>query len=302
MRLEQRIGRVDRIGQTRTVHAIHLVANDTGEMRILERLRARVAQARADIGASDPVGDVREVRGEADHIARLVVAGKGGDEPVASPDAELTTPVAHLATPDFRAVAICEAARLQQARAIVSRSRREPESPFVSSWTHAPLLVRSARAGLQEILAAKSLLVWRLSWDDEAGRAIESHLMAVVIEGVPRPATPSAARHRVQEMADHLAPTIEILGAKWREASAAAIRAFVDARLARERAILLQIGDTPAERFQPGLFDRRADRLQRLVRQEAADLTRQLSARLAFVERMSTAHARPPSLLLAVVP
>ena len=59
MRLEQRIGRVDRIGQTRTVHAIHLVAAATGEMRILERLRARVAQARADIGAPDPVGDLR---------------------------------------------------------------------------------------------------------------------------------------------------------------------------------------------------------------------------------------------------
>src|SRR6185436_1020372 len=43
MRLEQRIGRVDRIGQLRTVHAFHLVAGNTGEVRILERLRAKVA-------------------------------------------------------------------------------------------------------------------------------------------------------------------------------------------------------------------------------------------------------------------
>src|SRR4029453_15599911 len=41
MRLEQRIGRVDRIGQTRTVHAIHLVAEATGEMRILDALWPR---------------------------------------------------------------------------------------------------------------------------------------------------------------------------------------------------------------------------------------------------------------------
>ena len=106
----------------------------------------------------------------------------------------------------------------------------------------------------------------------------------------------------MQELAEHLAPTIEGLSVKWREASAASLRAFVDARLARERAILLQIGDTPDERFQPGLFDRRADRLHRLLREEAAELRRQLSARLAFVERMSAAHARPPSLLLAVLP
>jgi superfamily II DNA/RNA helicase len=40
-RLEQRIGRVDRIGQLRTVHAIHLIARDTGEPLILGRLRTR---------------------------------------------------------------------------------------------------------------------------------------------------------------------------------------------------------------------------------------------------------------------
>ena len=37
MRLEQRIGRVDRIGQRRAVHAVHLIARHTGEPRILGR-------------------------------------------------------------------------------------------------------------------------------------------------------------------------------------------------------------------------------------------------------------------------
>jgi SNF2 family DNA or RNA helicase len=73
MRLEQRIGRVDRIGQGRTVHAFHLIAGGTGETRILSRLRARVAAAKADLGAPDPFGDDEERA-----IARLVVAG---DEP-----------------------------------------------------------------------------------------------------------------------------------------------------------------------------------------------------------------------------
>ena len=33
MRLEQRVGRVDRIGQSRRVHAFNLIARDTGELR-----------------------------------------------------------------------------------------------------------------------------------------------------------------------------------------------------------------------------------------------------------------------------
>jgi superfamily II DNA/RNA helicase len=47
MRLEQRIGRVDRIGQRRAVHAFHLVAGGTGETRLLAHLKTRVASAQA---------------------------------------------------------------------------------------------------------------------------------------------------------------------------------------------------------------------------------------------------------------
>jgi len=68
MRLEQRIGRVDRIGQRRTVHAFHLIATGTGEPRILRRLAQRIAAAQAEIGAPDPVGIDEELA-----IARLVI-------------------------------------------------------------------------------------------------------------------------------------------------------------------------------------------------------------------------------------
>jgi SNF2 family DNA or RNA helicase len=68
MRLEQRIGRVDRIGQTRTVHAFHLIATGTGEWRILRRLTQRVAAAQAEIGAPDPIGIDEELA-----IARLAI-------------------------------------------------------------------------------------------------------------------------------------------------------------------------------------------------------------------------------------
>jgi superfamily II DNA or RNA helicase len=82
MRLEQRIGRVDRIGQQRTVHAFHLVAQDTGEARIAERLRSRVAAAAADIGASDPLGNDMTIArtaigGDQVHDAEDTEAGGG---------------------------------------------------------------------------------------------------------------------------------------------------------------------------------------------------------------------------------
>jgi superfamily II DNA or RNA helicase len=74
MRLEQRIGRVDRIGQGRTVHAFHLVAGGTGEARILSRLEARVAAAQTDIGAPNPMGADGERA-----VARLVITGAEND-------------------------------------------------------------------------------------------------------------------------------------------------------------------------------------------------------------------------------
>jgi hypothetical protein len=55
MRLEQRIGRVDRIGQRHTVHAINLLASGTVEAAILARLARRLDRARHTVGAIEDV-------------------------------------------------------------------------------------------------------------------------------------------------------------------------------------------------------------------------------------------------------
>lgn len=54
VRLEQRIGRVDRLGQTRRVHAVQLVGRDTTEERLMGRLAARSAAAEATLATSAP--------------------------------------------------------------------------------------------------------------------------------------------------------------------------------------------------------------------------------------------------------
>src|SRR5690606_32498208 len=57
MRLEQRIGRVDRIGQTRTVRAINLVLEDSVEHRVLEVLEEKLKVIFDELGI-DKTGDV----------------------------------------------------------------------------------------------------------------------------------------------------------------------------------------------------------------------------------------------------
>jgi len=51
VRLEQRTGRVDRIGQRRRVHTFHLVAHDAGERAVADRLEARRTDAQTDLEA-----------------------------------------------------------------------------------------------------------------------------------------------------------------------------------------------------------------------------------------------------------
>jgi superfamily II DNA or RNA helicase len=58
VRLEQRIGRVDRIGQTRTVHVTLLVLDDAGDDRIRNALTRRVRAARQVGAAPATLGDL----------------------------------------------------------------------------------------------------------------------------------------------------------------------------------------------------------------------------------------------------
>jgi superfamily II DNA or RNA helicase len=76
MRLEQRIGRVDRIGQRRRVHAFHLVAAGTGEARLLDRLSVRVSRAGARVGAPNPLNRPARVDGRRGRTAHRSSAGR----------------------------------------------------------------------------------------------------------------------------------------------------------------------------------------------------------------------------------
>jgi len=66
MRVEQRIGRLDRIGQENVVHVFNLYAEDTIEERVLDVLETRINAFEDTVGGLDPIlgeteGDLREI-------------------------------------------------------------------------------------------------------------------------------------------------------------------------------------------------------------------------------------------------
>ena len=119
VRLEQRVGRVDRIGQGRTVHAVHLVANATFETELMARLAARVGRARAALGSiGSPLGPLDDMV-----IADAVI--RGTDLPPA--EAEMEQPAA-CAEATILVPHLIEDAKAECVRAAQSRDWRRAAS------------------------------------------------------------------------------------------------------------------------------------------------------------------------------
>ncbi len=150
MRLEQRIGRVDRIGQTRRVHVFHLLAAHTSEVRILQRLAAKVARAQTDVGASDPLGSLDPPASVAPVFLRL------------------------------QAEANVEHARLSLARRFSTLSRL-PARP-TDAADECPLVTIARRRRVRMLLAGRTLAIFRSTLADEAGRIVAAHLTAALID------------------------------------------------------------------------------------------------------------------------
>jgi superfamily II DNA or RNA helicase len=152
MRLEQRIGRVDRIGQSRRVHALNLVGHGTGESHVLERLQRRVARARATVAAPDPVG----VDVAADFAAT------GG-----------TT----IVNPDFSRKATAEASRLN-----LCRSMAQPTDLLALKVLEAaPWWMARARRVARETLAGRAIYVFRVLVGNDLGTVAASQIVAVAV-------------------------------------------------------------------------------------------------------------------------
>jgi hypothetical protein len=245
MRIEQRIGRVDRIGQRRRVHACHLVAARTAESKILDRLKHRIEVAQSVIGGPDPLGHDDERL-----VARLVVLGDA-PEPV-----QLRTA---LVPPDGavdRAAAIDEAARIHAMRPFIEASAASYDST-------GPLILIAHRGRTRRQLGSDLLMLWQVAAENADGRIVERRLISVLVSGYfPRERwTPARLASIFDAIDPELRSRITATASSWREEVERVDAAFRSMRSGRERAIAGAIGTKRPMAYQAGLFDRRAERV-----------------------------------------
>jgi len=314
MRLEQRIGRVDRIGQRRAVHAFHLIATGTGETRMLDRLKDRIARARADIGAPDPIGaeDDRD-------MARLVIVGATDEDVRLEPDATdgcatgASTPLASLdetpepdiggvrLQPDFRTESVAEANRLTLARAW---TRADDDAARVLVESDGPWVLRARRSATRASLGHRAILLWAVGCEDACGRLVESTCVPIVIPltNWQRLRDRASVEHWLRWIGREGRALVETATADWHVAASRTVRAFVSTRLARERVIADRWSTTESGAFQPSLFDRRAERARSMATTDRQAASRRQSARINELVSSAVVTAASPRLLLVLVP
>jgi superfamily II DNA or RNA helicase len=292
MRLEQRIGRVDRIGQRRTVHAVHLIGARTGETRILARLQARIAKARTEIGAPDPVGADEELA-----VTQLVLAGTADEQPGAT--AQDSDPHARV-TPDLRDAAVAEVYRVDCAHALVRRNHGRGDRCLGVDGPWIARVPRHARSAL----GGRIVLLWRIGCDNADGRIVESTLVPIAVHMDKLP--PLRDRAWVEELLPRVESDVRTAldraTADWRADATRVVRDLVATRIARGRAILDTRTVNHSETFQPGLFDRRLERSRLLAAaaQAATDVDR--ASRLAATEHDFRIVSESAELLLVFIP
>jgi superfamily II DNA or RNA helicase len=261
MRLEQRIGRVDRIGQRRTVHVLHLIGRDTREPQMLKRLQARLAQAGTDVGSADPLGTDSESPA-AEHVPLSAAALSLARE------------------------AIGEAARILAARSLVRTGDRQALEQLDSQG---PAVASSHRWKTRAAIGTRrALLLWRAASQDATGRTVASRLITLAVD-----------RRDVDRVNESVGMYIDRSIAAWRHDAEGVHRAFTLTRLLREQHIAA-LRPSIVSGFQPGLFDRRIERAQMAVVAAERDSRDDHAGRLAALERALEPTTATPQLLLVL--
>jgi superfamily II DNA or RNA helicase len=285
-RLEQRIGRVDRIGQQRAVHAITLVARDTAEDLVIANLSRRLARVVATLGERDRLGAfLTDAR-----TAGLVIGDTSTDLPGAAAEVA-AAPVSR--QPAVSAAAHAAADQLRLARTVQPGAGHAPSAS-------SDLLVSNLRAS--SLLRAGVVLVMRCTARSEEGDVAAHRVVALHASGnPPKPPTPAAARAMAATAIASFPDTRQVVSdlPSWFEDVQRIHHASIDRRVARERALLHR----PAARLsvQRGLFDRRALRAAEEVSGAERDIQSAHHRRLEALEHLRPLHLSciPVAVLIA---
>ncbi|MGE4055852.1 MAG: C-terminal helicase domain-containing protein, partial [Vicinamibacterales bacterium] len=273
-RLEQRIGRVDRIGQRHTVHAFHLIAAGVGEEGILTSLQQRLTRARHDIAVADPLATTMP---EASDTAAVWTEPSSRVFPVIDPSSEFS--------------------RLSLLRALPRANGHEnlagPSGPAIV------LASRRLRARLRGALLA----VVSSTLENSVGLRVAHRVSAVVLD------CRTAMRRRLDhQQVDRLVANIERHflrfdpdAGMWRERSRHTHLDLLTRRLAREREIEAAAA-RHAGALQAGLFDRRAERAADAAADQERLRREQSALRLAQLHRSMQLNDMISRVALILVP
>jgi superfamily II DNA or RNA helicase len=264
-RLEQRTGRVDRIGQTRVVHNILLVASDTAERLVLAPLVRKAARARHVMPSEAHLLE----RLSESRVASAILDGTSLDAGDASVAA-----VPFLPQTDLPLVAQKEAARVAEIRTWQQVSTRE------SSQSGIPAVALRARRGF---LQNGVIRIYKLTVSAEDGAIVHTEFVAVHEQREIRHAhTPSDVRHTVRAL--NLCGSDDELLELFHDRIADVSRscAQVGAALSEREMVVSAPAISSAQQLvQRGLFDRRSEsasqnraRVNAAVLEEAAHRVR----------------------------
>jgi superfamily II DNA or RNA helicase len=254
-RVEQRVGRVDRIGQQRPVHASLLIANHPAEAGVLAGLARRALSARRRFGGSLLDGLVPPDRLT---LASMLLAGEPIAVPSSAPD---PVPLVTTWARGGRALA----SLLTTKRRLVARWRGRIEPGRRPAMT----TLRSGNAAMAP--RTPCVAIFGAPIVTRAGDVLESHCLAVAIPHGP----PSLLVH--PEVRAWLAA---LAGARLlaRVRRVRRLMAQASAHAAVDRAIVSSLRTlTPAD-LQPGLFHQRSGRTVPARAQRIADAAADLEA------------------------
>ena len=239
VRLDQRAGRVDRIGQLRKVHAIRLVAAGTCEESVLARLAVRIDRMRDALGAMpDEQGVAESVLGAA------AIPTVGPSTPIAS------TGLVHI---DLRREAAEEAERLAGAKAWLAASDDYPGSrPVIAR-------LRARRTSKRECLWA-----FRVSAASASDQIVWETILAAAANLAVTPERSAWVTRALLRNGPALLSLIEDGHARQVDVLRAALRRPIDLWVRRERDLMAVMREDHARMsaalLQGALFDRRSDR------------------------------------------
>lgn len=294
LRLEQRAGRVDRIGQARRVHAVHLVASDTSEETVLATLARRMARMQRAMGALGQLPDERDV-------AACVLGERALPDPA--------TPAPPLPLNDIKVVDLglegrSEAARIERCRALL-----DPRDD--RAWDGRPVIARVRRAHPRTSHPRTSHpsveLFWlfRLLLADTNGRILWDAALPITAAGAPiRARSHTATRLLLDPSHPDIQHTTARAMEDYLQSAQLAARRRASLWLRREHALIEELrvrhARLSAGLLQFGLFDRRQERI---AAAQASLIEAALSgsaARIADLTGSDSLHVDSCDLVFAV--